>query len=296
MRLGPALALSLLICVACSSDGTGGSDAARYLGSFTWTDPDPTFGGLSALELSDDGLSAVVLSDRSRVMTARLQRDGDGRITGAELANMRRLRGSTGKFLTHEVADSEGLAVAPDGSIYISFEGVHRVVRYDRLDGPAHGISDPDVFRGMKQNKSLEALAIDPQGRLVTMPEGYRDGDGNIPVYRREKGGWRVVFALPARGSFLPVGADFGPDGRLYLLERALGLVGFRSRLRRWTVTETGPGEEQTLLTTATGTHDNLEGLSIWRDGTGRLRATMVADDNFLRFQRTELVDYILPD
>jgi hypothetical protein len=91
------------------------------------------------------------------------------------------------------------------------------------------------------------------------------------------------------------VDADFGPDGRFYLLERDLTLLGFRSRLRRWDITAEGPGNEVTLFQTAAGTHDNLEGLSIWRDSTGGLRATMISDDNFLPLQRTELVEYALP-
>jgi hypothetical protein len=45
----------------------------------------------------------------------------------------------------------------------------------------------------------------------------------------------------------------------------------------------------------ATGTHDNLEGLDVWADAEG-LRATMISDDNFRFFQRTEIVDYRLPD
>ena len=65
---------------------------------------------------------------------------------------------------------------------------------------------------------------------------------------------------------------------------------------RRWTITADGPMNEESLLETATGTHDNLEGVAIWRDNQGRLRATMVSDDNFFALQRTELVEYALPD
>ena len=54
--------------------------------------------------------------------------------------------------------------------------------------------------------------------------------------------------------------------------------------------------DEEIVFETGTGTHDNLEGLSVWRDDQGRLRATMISDDNFLALQRTELVEYLLPD
>ena len=50
----------------------------------------------------------------------------------------------------------------------------------------------------------------------------------------------------------------------------------------------------EVLLTTVTGTHDNLEGLTVWKDAAG-LRATMISDDNFRFFQQTQIVDYRLP-
>ena len=80
------------------------------------------------------------------------------------------------------------------------------------------------------------------------------------------------------------------------MLERSVSLIGFRSRLRRWQITEDSPHAEEVLFETAIDTHDNLEGLSIWRDNQNRLQATMIPDDNFLTLQRTELVEYLLPD
>ena len=66
--------------------------------------------------------------------------------------------------------------------------------------------------------------------------------------------------------------------------------------MRRWDITDKGAINEVTLLESSTGVHDNLEGLSVWRDPTGTLRATMVSDDNFKALQRTELVEYTLPE
>lgn len=276
--------------------GRVGAGEARFVAGYEWTGAQDWFGGFSALEMADDGASAMLLSDRAVLAKARIIRDQDGRITGMEQLRHWRLHSSSGKPLAGPLADSEGLAVAPDGTLYISFENIHRVARYDRPGAAAQVLNDPETFRGLPGNGSLEALAIDARGRLYTMPESGRDARGMIPVYRRDPDGWHVVFSLPARGRFLPVGADFGPDGRLYVLERAVGLLGFRSRLRRWSVTEAGAGEEEMLLQTAPGAHDNLEGLSVWRDGAGRLRATMVSDDNFFALQRTELVEYTLPE
>ena len=296
MRLGPALAIAALLVGGCGPSGPGSLGAAQFLSAYDWSRSEPWFGGFSGLHLSPDGQRATVLSDRTTVVEVRLTRDGDGQITGVEPLSHWRPRSSRGKPLTRRIADSEGLAIGHDGAVYISFEGVHRVARYTRPGAPATVLNAPWVFRGLKGNRSLEALAIDAAGRLYTLPEGGRDAQGRIPVYRRDTDGWQVALSLPAHGRFLPVGADFGPDGRLYVLERAVGVLGFRSRLRRWTLTETGAEQEETLLATAAGTHDNLEGLSIWRDAGGDLRATMVSDDNFLSLQRTELVEYRLPD
>ena len=42
------------------------------------------------------------------------------------------------------------------------------------------------------------------------------------------------------------------------------------------------------------GTFDDLEGLSVWRDRLGKLRATTVADNNFSLFFTTQIVEFAL--
>ncbi len=39
--------------------------------------------------------------------------------------------------------------------------------------------------------------------------------------------------------------------------------------------------DDETLFDSTTGTYDNLEGLSVWRDAGGAIRLTMISDDNF---------------
>ena len=94
----------------------------------------------------------------------------------------------------------------------------------------------------------------------------------------------------------MPVGADFGPDGRFFLLERAfLGAWGFRSRVRVFDIVEDQIVHESVAFETTTSEHDNLEGISVWMDSTGQLRMTMVSDDNFFLLQQTKIVEYALP-
>jgi hypothetical protein len=149
----------------------------------------------------------------------------------------------------------------------------------------------------MQHNSSLEALAIDDNGWLYTLPERSGTLDTPFPVYRFQDGTWDQPFSLPRDGLYLAVAADFGPDDRLYLLERQFhGLLGFQSRVRRFVVTGNAIDAGEVVLETTTGQHGNQEGLSVWRDGTGTLRLTMVSDDNFRFFLRTSLVEYRIPD
>ena len=191
--------------------------------------------------------------------------------------------------------DSEGLAVAADGTIFVSFEHVARVLRYDSADGPARNLPTPREFGRFQSNSSLEALAIDAEGTLYTLPERSGALTRPFPVWRFKNGAWDQPFDLRRDASFLPVGADIGPDGRLYLLEREfLGLSGFASRVRSFALGDQGLSDERTEIETTAGQHDNLEGISVWRDASGHLRLTMVADDNFNFFQTTEIVEYRL--
>ena len=194
--------------------------------------------------------------------------------------------------MTAHLADSEGLAIGADGRRWISFEGKARVRSETGPDGP-EVLPRPEAFPHMQFNSALEALAVDEAGALYTIPERSGRIDKPFPVYRWKDGQWTIPFSLPRRDNFLVTGADFGPDGRLYLLERDFAGIGFRSRVRRFAPDGTG---EEVLLETGVGVHDNLEGISVWRDDLGRIRLTMVSDDNFRFFQRTEFVEYALDE
>lgn len=268
-----------------------------YVATYVWSEPADDFGGYSGIEISADGLEFTALSDRATLRWGRIERDGAGRIRAMESLGNARLRDSDGKPLKPGLlGDSEGLAIGPDGKIHVSYEGLVRVVRYDTPDSPATVLKGPPAFRKMQKNSALESLAITPDGALLTMPERSGALERPFPVWRYHDGQWDQPFAVPRSGNWLPVGSDVGPDGRFYLLERDFkGLLGFLSRVRRFDLTPEGMVNEQILLQSRPLQYDNLEGISVWQDDRG-IRLTLISDDNFNLFQRTELVEYRVLD
>jgi hypothetical protein len=288
--------LTLLLILAGFRGSAGPLPATGFLQDIPFHGHGALFGGFSALHLSPDGLTFVALSDHGAFVTGQFDRDASGRILSISTSAVTPLVGRDAKPLRPGRNDSEGLAIAPDSTTYVSFEGQARVLHYSKLGSAAKPMPSHPDFAEMDGNKSLESLAINKGGELLTLPEDSGLAARVFPVYRFRDGVWDRPFTLPRRGSFLVSDATFGPDGRFYILERQfLGLGGFASRVRRFDLTPNGATNETTLLQTDPGAFDNLEGLAVWRDAKG-LRATMVSDDNFFPFFRSQIVEYRLPD
>jgi hypothetical protein len=257
------------------------------------------FGGFSGAEVSPDGSQITIIGDRGRLLHARLLRD-EGRLSGLEVIASQVLTDAAGRRLRApnrqgNMTDAEGLARDPAGRMAISFEGRHRVMRLHPTTGRTLPLADNDLFATLPLNSGLEALAYHPDGTLYAVPEAPSKGTRSFPIFTLRDGQWRVALTLPQRGPFRPVGADFAPDGTLYLLERALTPLGLRSRIRRFNPTHQSP-EIQTLLTTPPARYDNLEALTLWRDPQGATRLILLSDDNFSRLQRSEIVEFTVAE
>ncbi|WP_299955962.1 esterase-like activity of phytase family protein [uncultured Roseobacter sp.] len=269
---------------------------AQHVSTYRWTHEADWFGGFSGIEITDDGQVFYAATDKGYLVQGRLQRTS-GQITQAEIAAHKPLVGPEDVIPGATHNDAEGLALDADGRLFVSFEGAQRVVEYPAWDASAEPPSSTRAWGALHVNRGLEALAIDARNVLFTLPEGVQYGATDALVYRRTPNeDWRQPFTLPVDGNYRPVGGDFGPDGRFYLLERTFHWLGFRSRVRVMTITATGIKDIETVLETPQRRHGNLEGLAVWADQTGRIHLTMISDDNFLWILPTEITEYRLND
>ena len=287
-------ALAALVLIAAGVPAPAAS--LDYVGTFVWSGDDESFGGFSAIEMNADGSRFHALTDRAHLYWGSIDRDSQGVIRAMNIAGRAHLKDSKDIPLPPGyLGDSEGLAIGDDGTLWISFEGFDRVARYDHPDARATPLRPPPKGPGMNLNSGLEALAI-RGGTIHAVPERSGAESRPFPILTFRDNRWSQAGEIRRDPRWLPVGADFGPDGWFYLLERDFqGILGFASRVRRMQLTGNGPLNEEILLTTRPLQYDNLEGLAVWHDGQG-IRLTMISDDNFLFVQRTELVEYRLRD
>ncbi len=261
-----------------------------------WQEAAPGFGGFSGIEVLDGGARFVTISDRGAWATGEMRREG-GKLVGLELTGIERLRGISGEPIEGGETDAEGIAVDGRGRVYVSFEAFHRIRRYDPIGGAAERVPPHPDFEGLQPNSALEALAIDADGTLYAIPERSGAWERPFPVYRFRDSAWDKKLRIPREGLFLVAGADFGPDGRLYVLERDFAWTrGFATRIRRFTLGPDGFDRGETLLETPSGSTDNFEGISVWRDAEGVTRITLITDDNFFPLQSTVLVEHRVLD
>ena len=261
--------------------------------SITWSMPDAEFGGWSGIDVTADGTGFVAVSDHGSMTRGTLQRRG-GRLVGATSKTITPIKGDMDSWSSTFARDSEGVSLEADGRVAISYEGFTRVWRHK---DPAllERIYQYPAFRDMQANGGLEAVATTADGTILTLPEVPKQAD-RYQVYANDAKGWREAYTFSHDGYWRAVGADVGPDGKFYLLERQFLKIGFISRIRRFDLSETEqPMEGEILYQSPLWRHGNLEGMGVWRDSEGHMRAVMVSDNNFLPFLGTEIVEVVLP-
>lgn len=287
MRPGPVALI--LAASALAAD----ADDLALVGTYDWETE--LIVGLSGIEVSPDGNRFWSVSDKGFWLAGTFERQGD-LIAGIRIDGIDPILGSNGYPVAArrvgDWSDSEGLAMSPDGTAWVSFERWAHVWRYDNgLGDTATWIKDHPTFKDHADNWQLEALALSPDGTLYTFPE--KPLPEGFPVYRLDGETWVIDGYLPERDLFGIVGADFADDGDLYILERKL-VVGlwWQNRIRRVRLDGT---LDEILWTGERGEYLNLEGIAVWSDRQG-LRFTLVSDNNGDPDDPTQFVEFRLTD
>lgn len=276
--------------VPLSAPAYEGSGPVRFAGGIHLTSPSIELGGISDLALTDDR-RFLAITDEGFWLRGELVLDRTGRLTGVRNVAVRPLLDAEGRALALQdksVSDSEGLAIADDGSALVSFEREHRIWRYDLRTGRSLGAAAmPDVE--LPLNDGLEGL---------TFAHGAVWAGG-------EAGGlWRCTNAceqIAPPPAVVPVDSDQRvtalspePDGdRLFVLTRAWDEAARRNTMEVTLRAPSAFNQPHTPLIRLEppATVDNFEGLSA-RPRAGGVRLYISSDDNYSPHQRTLILAF----
>ena len=270
------------------------------------------FGGLSGLQIVNQGRRLIAISDSGYWLTAKIERDDNQSFKALKNVKMIKIYSGAGPrgAVDKHFRDAEGLARI-NNQLYVSFEGAHTISKYGYTKTGL--LLDPRVLKlpeGLAKtqvNKGMEALAHAPrgtalEGHLVAILE--RGGRRHEPTY-----GWIINpqgtsdkegrFTLQRDSLFDITGAEFLKNGDLLVLERRFTLAtgaGMRLRLIK--------ADELKKEATITGkvvfeaglSHriDNMESVSIYENEAGETILALISDDNHSVLQRTILLEFVL--
>lgn len=272
----------------------------RFRGGIELRSRDASFGGLSGLEVFDDG-HFLSQSDDGTWFEGDLALGADGALTGIANVRTAMMRDEQGQsFANKQAADSEDIAQLPDGRIAVSFEQTQSIRIYDlNRDGPfGAAVAGPRLagVERLPRNQGLEAMTALPDGTLVVGAEG---GDQpTTPIWLAPLSAGEPVPAtahFPLSDGFSLTSLDRMPNGDLIALERFYApVIGARARLMRIPASEVRAHDapmrvEQLAQLGPPHPVDNFEGVSAVRMPNGATRIYIISDNNFSSRQRTYL-------
>jgi hypothetical protein len=278
----------------------------EFRGGLALTSAYEPFGGLSALRVEPDGSHFLSLTDNGSWLRGRILYE-NGRPSGIADAEMAPILGPDGRPLAERHwYDTESLAEF-EGTLYVGIERVEKIVRFDYAkDGvAARGvpIKVPDDFKTFAYNKSLECLAMPPQGSplagtLIVVTERSLNAVGDLRSYLL-KSDEAARFSVKRSDGFDVSDCTILPPNDLLLLERRYSIArGVAMRIRRVPLAAIKPGalaDGPPLIEADLAYQiDNMEGIAVHRNAAGETIITLVSDDNFSVLQRNLLLQFAL--
>ncbi len=275
-----------------------------FRGGLELRSTDAAFGGLSDLEVLEDG-RVLAVSDAGSWFDGRLVLDDQGNLTGIADVRTALMRDERGQPCENKAScDSEDMAQLPDGRFAVSFEQTQTIRIYDlNRDGPfGAAVAGPPLAgtERLPPNVGLEALATDGDGGLLVGAEG--GGHPTTPLWHAPLDAAAPVAPLigypPERGYSL-TSLDRLPGVGYGALERFYApVIGARAHITRFPDSaleahgDRLPDVEELARLAPPLALDNFEGVSAVRMPNGVTRLYIISDNNFSTRQRTLLLAF----
>jgi hypothetical protein len=279
----------------------------EFLGGISYSSSNALLGAMSAIRFRPDHQTFVAVLDTGHWLTGRIERDGDGRLSGLAGLKLRSMISSAGHDENvKSQMDAEGLALA-GGEALVSFEAAHRVDVYPDPGfmeaRPLRSLPLPFPRHELRNNRGMETLAVSPAaGPLGEVPvavtERSLDAEGNVLAAVLD-GPLAGTFAVTRNDPWDITDGAFLPNGDLLLLERRFRLSdGVGMRIRRIGGGRIRPGAvvDGDVLIDVDLSHqiDNMEGLDVVEMAKDDIRVIVVSDDNHSILQRNLMLEFRL--
>jgi hypothetical protein len=276
-----------------------------HRGTLRLESDDGDFGGISGLIVSDDGARFLAVTDTSHWLTGTLTYR-DGKLAGIGGGEIGPLLGLDGKRLQGKGGDAEGLTGSIDSEVFVSFEGEHRIWRYDfgreGLAARPAPVATPADLAGAHHNGGLEGIVLLNDGRLLALTESFSDAAGNYRGWLIDPKAGAEALALKPRMPFQLTDVRQLANGDVLTLERrynAIGGVGFQMRRIAGPSLTAGAVLDGEVVADAGMNFiiDNMEGLAVRRGAEGETLVYLVSDNNFnAPLQQTLIMLFELKD
>ncbi len=270
-----------------------------YAGGWHLTSDEPNFGGLSGLDILEDG-NLLAVSDAGAFVQIDLV---SGVPNGASTISY--MRGPDGTLLDGKrTSDAEGLHVE-FGLAVVSFERDHRVAAFnlDACGAAARGVpvsagsaigadggpAPSGLPEDLPENNGLEALTFSDGYFLTGIEAGDRTG---TPLFRPTVFGGQFDPAglLPTPRNFKLTGLDTVDEHTYALFRRYVPVFGNTIEVRRFSSLE-HEGDRLFRLDRSVSV-DNFEGIAATKLEDGTVRLFIISDDNFSAQQRSLLMAF----
>jgi hypothetical protein len=283
----------------------------EWRGGLELSSDDVRFGGLSSLELTQDGMKLLSVSDEGFWFKADVLYT-DGHLSGLDNALMAPILGPDGKPNKGKVRnDAEALAGWEpgkiDGKVIVGFESRARAGLYDLgKNGFKARFKDlklpRDAVKG-PPNKELESIGRFVSGPLagsiIAISELNLDENGDIRAF--VWGGKKAFeFTVKQYEDYAITDLAILPDGDIITVERSFSgrtLPGMAVRRIHTDDIVAGGAVSPSLIFSGRMPFyriDNMEGIAV-SEINGETRITIVSDNNYRpEFQRTLLLQFAL--